>query len=486
MTSMKKRLFRLVAVAAVLGMVSGIAGCGQEQTASEDGEVPTVTWIIARDKQSDMQSVLDAANEIIEPAIGAKLEIQTIDNASYNERMNMYMASSTVFDMCFTGFVNKYKTAVDRGGLLVIDDLIKNETTTLWDNIPEYMWEGAKINGKIYAVPNVQTVAAPSGVVIPKDLADKYGLDPSSIKRMGDLEPFLAAVKAGEPNMYPYRSNYGMNPWMMPDYENFEGDIVAIKKDDPEGTPVLLRTLPEFREAVEQVRDWYEKGYIRADVASVGDDTQDYNMGKYAVSHTTIKPGVEAGLKNDFGKEFYAIALGDPYVSMGNITNTMTGISRTSPNPDKAIKIIEMVNDNEELYNLLCFGIEGKHYNLTEDGRVSAIKDSGYYPNADWMFGNQFKALLTENLPADVWEQTEKQNDEATKSPLMGFVLNTDNIVNEISQCTSVNNEYGVIHNGTDDPANYFDEYLRRLDEAGQQKILEEVTRQVNEFKANR
>ena len=193
---MKKRLFRLVAVAAVLGMVSGIAGCGQEQTASEDGEVPTVTWIIARDKQSDMQSVLDAANEIIEPAIGAKLEIQTIDNASYNERMNMYMASSTVFDMCFTGFVNKYKTAVDRGGLLVIDDLIKNETTTLWDNIPEYMWEGAKINGKIYAVPNVQTVAAPSGVVIPKDLADKYGLDPSSIKRMGDLEPFLAAVKA--------------------------------------------------------------------------------------------------------------------------------------------------------------------------------------------------------------------------------------------------------------------------------------------------
>ena len=71
----------------------------------------------------------------------------------------------------------------------------------------------------------------------------------------------------------------------------------------------------------------------------------------------------------------------------------MIGISRTSKNPEKAFKFIELVNTDKDLYNLICFGIEGKHYNLDENGRVVFNDQGGYIPKACWKFGNQFNAL---------------------------------------------------------------------------------------------
>ena len=55
----------------------------------------------------------------------------------------------------------------------------------------------------------------------------------------------------------------------------------------------------------------------------------------------------------------------------------MIGIGKNSKNPEKALKFIELINTNEELYNLICFGIEGKHYYLDENKQVEYIDNSG-------------------------------------------------------------------------------------------------------------
>ena len=227
---------------------------------------------------------------------------------------------------------------------------------------------------------------------------------------------------------------------------------------------------------------------MRKDVLSVGDDSLDYNNGKYAVAQTGWKPGVENTLKNLFGREVVFFRnIVDPVITTSNCTSTMIGISRTSKNPEKAFKFIELINTDKDLYNLICFGVEGKHYELTAEGKVKYIEDSGYAPKADWKFGNQFNALVTDGTDSDVWEQTEKLNSEGKASPLMGFVFDETNVTNEIANCNSVRAEYNYVWMGASlDYKEHMEEYKAKMEQAGIRKVIEEAQKQVDAFLASK
>ena len=188
---MKKRLISIGLVAA---LCAGISGCGSVKTAKEGGDVPTLKWIVPGDAQADIQSVMDAANEIVEKEIGAKLDMQFVDAGSFTEKMKLMMASGDDFDLCFTGYVNPYKTAVDNGGLMDITDMI-DKVDGLRAAIPDYAWEAASYDGKIYAVPNVQIMATAFSLVVFEDIADKYDFDWSKVQKIDDIEPYLETVK---------------------------------------------------------------------------------------------------------------------------------------------------------------------------------------------------------------------------------------------------------------------------------------------------
>ncbi len=74
------------------------------------------------------------------------------------------------------------------------------------------------------------------------------------------------------------------------------------------------------------------------------------------------KPGIEADTKAALGFDVYTAIISKLYVNVGGGRDTMIGIGKNSKNPELAIKLIEQMNTNKELYNLISFGIEGKHY----------------------------------------------------------------------------------------------------------------------------
>ena len=471
----KKFLAIAVSLALLIAMMTALTGCGSKET----GTV-TLTWLIPGDQQPDLPAVLEEANKIVEKEIGAKIDIQFIDSGAYNERMVMNMASGLDYDLCFTGYVNPYIDAAQKGGLMDITDMIDNYPK-LKEAIPDYAWDVADLNGRIYAVPNLQIMATATGIVVFKDIADKYDFDFSTVKTMDDLEPYLEMVKNGDPDVYPYRPNYGTFPWTSPKYESLDAGL-AIKKDGSTSKLEMLRETPEYKHAVETLRDWYLKGYIRADVLSATDDNSDYLAGKYAISHSMVKPGVEAEIKNQTGREVIVVPLEEPYLSKNKGTATMIGVGQNSKHPEKALEFIELINTNEELYNLISFGIEGKHYTKNSDGKISIIENSGYSPNAAWKFGNQFKAYITEGQDDDVWEATERTNNESLKSPILGFIFDNSSVKSEISQISTVASEYSVLDKGADDPAKYLDEYNKKMEAAGQQRVLEVMQAQIDEY----
>ncbi len=459
-------------------MLFSIAGCGEKKD-GDNGDIPTLTWLVPGDKEADLQSVLDEANKILVEKVGAKLDIQFIDNGAFQERLNMYMASGDDYDLTFTGYCNTYDNAVVNEALYPMTELINEHAPDLWDALPDYMWDFARINGEIYSVPNTQICSLPITMMVNKEVCDKYNFDFSNVKTIEDFEPFFEVIKQNEPGIYPYKPYHREYAWTYGHYEGIAGNI-AIKLDGSNEI-VNMNETPEFKRGREKFLEWVDKGYIRADVDTCGDDTADKMAGRYAFETNNYKPGIEGEIKAQRGREYEFVNLGEPFMAYNMGTSTMIGIGVNSKHPEKAIKVIELLNTDKDFYNLICFGIEGKHYDLNEEGKVVINESNGYKPKASWKFGNQFNALIMEGQDMDVWEQTKKMDAESVKSPLIGFFFNKDAVKTELAQLSAISKELEKAYT-----TEAWNAYKEKEKLAGIETVKAEVQKQVDAFFASK
>ena len=461
-------------IALLLAAVMSLSICGCAGNTAKDNAVPTITWLVPGDDQPDLDSVLAEANKIVEEKIGAKLDMQFIPTGSYSEKMKMNMASGYDYDLCFTSdWLNNYDEAVRNGGLYDLTAYLEDIKTL----IPEDIIKNVSYDGKIYGIPNIQIFAMPLAVKARKDLLAKYNFDLQSIKTVEDVEPFLQTIKENEPALYPYRSLWSVSPWVRNASMEFGASCIHFDYETHEIYPSWESE--EWMTAILKLRDWYEKGYIRSDVDSQGDDTTEYKQGKYAVCIDSWKPGQDA---TDPNYEYKIVCPARKEMNTG--VSTMISVGAKSKNPDKAFEFIKLINTDVELYNIICNGIEGTHYNFNSDGLIVPVENSGYKPDSDWEFGNQFNAYVKEGMEPDVWEKTKQLNDEALSNPLAGFHLDKEPISVELSNIKAVIDEYrgndctGLI------AATNFDEHLAefkdKLKVAGIEKAMEEIKAQVN------
>lgn len=492
-TNRNKTLRAIAAIAAATVTVSAFAGCGKKDGAESNGE-KVVKCYFPNDKQQDLQLVNDKISELTMEKAGFKVDINFLDNAAYEERMNMNMASKDNYDVAWVGYMSTMVDGVNKGGIAELDELLK-ETPELYASIPDYAWEQAKMNGKIYAVPNIQILYTQASLNVKKDLAEKYNLDTSKIRKTTDIEPFLEQVKQGEPNIYPFDPAFGVNSFYDIDSKtNFSAEgLYAIKQNEDGTYPtdengkyigVFGQEQGETKKRATILHDWYKKGYIRKDVATVVDTTMDYKAGKYATYVSTLKPGQEGELKQKYGYEWICIPITNPKLGSLSARSTMLSIGKSAKNPVEGIKFIELLNTDKEIYNTISFGIEGKHYNKVGENRIELVDGSGYNIGAAWKFGNQFNAYILPGQDDDVWEKTKEGNDTAEKPFGFGFDFDKTAVKNLITKTNNVVEEYKTIRQGVADPETYWDEYVQKLYDSGLQELIDEYARQFNEFVA--
>ena len=65
----------------------------------------------------------------------------------------------------------------------------------------------------------------------------------------------------------------------------------------------------------------------------------------------------------------------EPFVNSLSARAAMNAVSSSSKNPEAAIRMIDVMNTDKEIFNMLNFGIEGTNYTM-EDGFVKEIPDS--------------------------------------------------------------------------------------------------------------
>ena len=492
---MKRIISAVLSVMIIASMAVGLTACGG--STSEGG---TLTWYMFGDKPQDHDLVMEKANEIIRAEIGMDLDIQYIDSASYEEKMKLKMASGEPYDLAFTGYINPYQKAVDMGGLYDITDILKKEG---FNNkiMPQFYFDVATVKGRIYGIPNVQVVSNPLCIMMDKSLHDEIGADFPALqeaacnaKTYEDVEKFalmlddlFEKVHKARPNLYVFNPDSDIIKNVR--YEDLIGGV-SILKDGSSKELVLLRDTKDAQLGMRKVREWYEKGYIRNDIASVGTAlTSNEEARKVAIRTATWKPGNEDALRNKYGEDQVIAFIHLPYIYRDMPLKTMTSVGANSKHPKEAVKLLKLINTNKELYNLICWGIEGQHYTVNEDGRITVIPDSGYDKigtNA-WKYGNQFNSFVRDTQPIDVWEQTEEMNTTAVLSPMLGFVPDTDYIATELSNISTIESEYKAKKSfGTAAFEDYFDEKCKKEDDAGIKGVLEELQKQYDEFLASK
>lgn len=483
-----KETKKLLSMAMAAAMVLGTVGCGgKNQEAAE--EVPTLIYCVAGNPQSDLEAVEAEINKIIEPKIQAKVDIQFIDWGAYNEKMNMKLTADEYFDVAYGGFDTT--TARKNGALLELDDLLDKYCKEFKESLPSYVWDAAKVDGVTYFIPNYQCEAYSKVVGVRKDLAEKYNFNTDSITKIGDLEPFWQQIRDNESSLIPFRMQnleaFGIDATG----ENFNSTSFMDSMMYFDWRDCTMHTALDSDYLYKRAKvayDWMSKGYFRKDIATVTDDSSDYASGRYASFITSYKPGIEAEIINETGHEYILKEFTEPTVDAGMPLATKTIINSGTKYPDKAMQFVNLLNTDKDVYNLMCFGIEGKHYTKLSDGKIRIDNKSGYFTNSAWEFGNQFNAYIQETQDENVWEETEKINDSAVVSPIMGIVFDADLNTTEKTQCAKIEKEYIVARaeKGVTDPDTYWEEYKAALKKAGAEKIKESYQKQIDDFLASK
>ncbi|MDG0808048.1 ABC transporter substrate-binding protein [Cohnella rhizosphaerae] len=489
---------------------SGSASPAAVPTASEQGDetegskeqLPPVelTYYYVGTPQKDLPLVEAEMNKILKKKINATIKLKLIDWGSYDQKMNVMIAAGDEMDLMFTApWSNNYYQNVEKNALLPLDDLLDKYAPRLKATVPAYVWDATRIRGKIYGAINWQIIAMQYGFDMREDLADKYGLDMDKVNKYDELEPFLDKLAAGEPGVTPlsYVNNYdifnGQAPYFGMDTIGDDASPGWLYLDDSETRVINQYASPEYEQFVRLMHKWHEKGFFRKDNASITDNTADTKAGRYGGSlAATVAPGVESTVFLRFGVHKKFKALSPALVTTGRAIATMTGISATSKNPERAMMFLELINTDKELYNLLCHGIEGKHYVFVDKekgviGMPEGItpETNGYAPGTDWMFGNQFNGYYISEADVGNWEKTQQLNESAVRSPLLGFNFNPEPVKAELAQASTVIKQYhNSLVSGSVDPDKFLPEFLEKLKSAGADKVVAEKQKQIDAWKS--
>ncbi|MFD2881987.1 hypothetical protein ACFTAO_49110 [Paenibacillus rhizoplanae] len=110
----------------------------------------------------------------------------------YGNAVSVKMSAGEEFDMYLDAPWISMNQMIESKSLTELDAAVAARPE-LKASIPEEMWEYNKFGGKIMGIPLGTTQGQLYGVLIRKDLREKYGLP--ELKTLDDLEKFLYAVK---------------------------------------------------------------------------------------------------------------------------------------------------------------------------------------------------------------------------------------------------------------------------------------------------
>jgi putative aldouronate transport system substrate-binding protein len=235
------------------------------------------------------------------------------------------------------------------------------------------------------------------------------------------------------------------------------------------------------------MREWYLAGYIPEDgLTYTGDQWRQLrNQNQlFAMPHNTYNPqNAELDINGITSRDW---PVGNAVTLTGNIISTVNAVSSQSDRQAEAVQFLNWLWTSEEGYNMLVWGLEGRHYERLDDAHIRPDQDSGYYTNLPWMYGNTFQSYLLPNQDEGLFAQVRELNESSLKATSLGFVPDTDEIRTLVASVSAVLDQYMVpITGGYVDPDESIPELHAALDQAGLPELIDALQAQVDAWLAS-
>lgn len=438
--------------------------------------------------QDRRDEVLAAINEYIEPLINVKIKKMYWTNDGSN--LDLMLGAGEEIDLWWNN--GNAATLGLQGAAYDLTEKIK-EYPDLYNLIPEAIWESSKIRGNNYYIPVYKESAVGYGLLIPNDWKDKFGWDLSAAKSIEDIEPWLEDLKQEGVDIPFMKHTFYFKNFLWDDFA-WINDYLVVDRDGDTTKIAKAWETQEMYDLISLFYDWNQKGYIsQEEMSQIASATiKEYRLARETGIHTwTTVPDNEA---NNDGRNTYpdvnlsydVWTMTDAYVDTGSAIGSTYQLNAKSTEEeiDACLKFVQLLftDPDKVVGDLLCWGIEGKDYNLVNN-QVEKTDLKQWVQVGVWSITAVDGAHWVKGTATNLPELYDEFNNTSSTSVTAGFYFDTTNVEAEITACNAVISEYKrLISHGFYDPAEYMPIINQKLKEAGIDKVQAECQKQYDEW----
>lgn len=480
----------------------------EEQAHTDTSEFVTINYLVLGPAPTNGQfnNALKKVNEIMKKKINAELKWEWAPWGELETKYYARLSSGEPLDLITIGtdWLASWTYAA-QGSFMSLDDLLPANAPQTYLSIPKEDWLKSTYHGKIVFIPeNDFTQWINHGFFYRGDWAKEAGIE-KPITNFSAMGKYFQYVKDHKPGVIPWVVSPD-NSVIFSGYMESNTDMIELpvtssffkiiwaKSYDDKYTVVSPIFTDAFVEMAKMMKDWGDKGYWREDVLKMKVNTYEALMAGLSGAdehHTGTFQALRVEMdKAQPGSEltmFPFSATSKNLLEMP-ITHGGTAVGAHSLHPDRALMAYDLIRNDEQLYRLINYGIEGVNYVLKND-KLST--PPGYDEQRDKFYSNFWGGRVNKfELPNEKnWDRISElytQYDTYKKPyPYGQFVFDVSKIETELSAMNQILIEMGpaITFGKAVDPVKAVEELRSKLKAAGYDRALAEVQRQMDEYK---
>ena len=429
------------------------------------------------DAPPDEEKIEEKINEILLEKVNATIDFQFSTWVDWQQKYSLQLTTGGV-DLVYTANWSEYGTLANSGAFLPLDDLLDTISPDMKALIGDSALNQCRVNGELYTIPCNDMEYTSNGIIYREDLREKYDLPIPNTPE--NIEAYLLGIKENEPEQQLLDVSGQEN---MTTIFNFKYPWVTFT-GIPYGLAINYETPAEvndywfsddFTNDMKLMKKWADLGFWSKSALSNTPQEKALENGLSVMYFSGFNPSKATWVYKDVAEqhpdwkvEFIAFGETTGILFPANMQTNGTAISKDCKNPERAMKVLELLLTDKELNDLVMCGIEGEHYELDENGIYRNLSDKfGYGAMSTPNLRNKDIMILTE-ARAELNELSEKYAEIGAKTKYP----NTDIYGGFTEDTTPYSTEYGAVQN-------VCDQYLKPL-QAG---MVDDVDAAVAQFR---
>ncbi|THF80314.1 ABC transporter substrate-binding protein [Cohnella fermenti] len=500
----KKGMAALLMSVALGGTV--LAGCSSNNAeSSSDGsgasKVEEIVFAMPSFNRipDDLSKVTDAINAITVDKIGVKVDFRVYGPADYAQKVNLALQSGEKMDVFTT--LGQFSNYVSKSQVAPLDDMLaeygKELTAILEKDFGSDMLKATTIDGRIYGIPVNKGMALPINFVYNADMLKETGFTANDIESVEDLPDIFDAVLGANSDVVPFGpinvnpSDTGLLNLLkgtgQVDFLTDSTGVGVVEGDS--GKVVNFYETDLFKNGVQMMREWYNKGYLQKDAATTTVTSSEMVSSGREFSFLGGYGGLEVGktISAQTGRNVETKRIAPFYFDTSAVNSVSWMVSSTSKVPEAAVKFLNLLYTDEQLINTVLYGVEGEDYVKVDEHHVkfpdgkdantvsyTAMLSTGIVGSESLQY--QFEGINWSDIEVKLTE-----NKETERSPYFGFIFDQNKVKTQISAVTNVVNQYlpGLV-TGSLDPETTIPKFVKALNDAGAADVIKSKQEQLD------